>query len=112
MRGIASMRIVILVAIVTLPSAACDDSPTGPTAQTRVDARVQDSPGSSATVTGTLAGNFFASIWDGSRWVDLGSPNGITVALQSAGASTTVHGEQSVPEGSYSRVRLVLQGVT
>jgi hypothetical protein len=104
------MRVVTLVAVIVVASTACDDSPTGPTAQPRVDARVRDTPGSS--VTGTLAGNFSASIWDGSRWVSLGSPNGITVTLQASGATTTVHGEQSAPAGSYDRVRLVLQSVT
>ena len=98
------------LAVILIACAACSDSPTGPIAQTRVEAHVQDSPGP-GTVAGTFAGNFSASVWDGDEWVALGSPNGITVALQS-GALTTVHGEQSVPAGSYSRVRLVLQDVT
>ena len=84
--GRTSLLCAVAIVTVVLASAACDDdSPTGPIAQTRVDARVQDSTGSS-TVTGAFAGNFQASIWDGDRWVDLGSPNGITVGLQS-GAS-------------------------
>jgi hypothetical protein len=45
------------------------------------------------------------------EWQALGSPNGITVPLQIAGRTATVHGEQSVPVGEYSRVRLVLQRV-
>lgn len=53
-----------------------------------------------------------ASLWDGDRWHDLGSPNGITIPLQITGRSTTVHGEASVASTSYDRVRLVLQGVT
>ena len=116
------MRMLTLVAVIAIGSTACGESPTAPTAQTRVDARVGDlanpklgTPLPVPTVTGTLAGNFTASIWDGSRWVSLGSPNGITVGLQIpvyTGTPTTVHGEQSAPEGSYDRVRLVLQGVT
>ena len=52
------LRAVILVAAAAIASAGCtDDSPTGPIAQTRVDARVQDSTGSSM-VTGSFAGNF------------------------------------------------------
>lgn len=105
-------RLTRVVILLTLVCGSCGDSPTGPSAGTRVEARIQDSPGSSPAITGTLAGNFLASVWDGNRWIDLGSPNGITVPLQSSGASTTVHGEQSVPAGSYGRVRLVLQGVT
>jgi hypothetical protein len=104
------MRAGLVPIVLFATCSACGDSPSEPSAQARVEARIQDSQGTS--VTGTLAGNFFTSVWDGSRWVDLGSPNGITVALQSPGSSTSVHGEQSVPAGSYSRVRLVLQGVT
>jgi hypothetical protein len=63
-------------------------------------------------VTGTLAGNVSASVWDGDRWNDIGSPNGITIPLQTTGRTTTVHGQASVPSASYNRVRLVLQGVT
>jgi hypothetical protein len=77
-----------------------------------VEAVVHDTPITSPTITGSLAGNVSASLWDGNRWHDLGSPNGITIPLQITGRSTTVHGEASVASTSYDRVRLVLQGVT
>lgn len=72
------------------------------------------------TATGTLSGDFAASIWNGSQWVSLGTANRMTVGLQlkvfsgapSPPAPTTVHGDQRAPSGSYDRVRLVLQGVT
>ena len=100
------MFVVIALAVA---SSGCDNQ-TGPSGDTRVNAIVRDSAGSSS-VTGTLSGNFQAAIESGG-WTNLGSPNGITVALQSANASTTVHGDQSVTPGSYGRVRLILQGVT
>jgi hypothetical protein len=102
--------LVTVVLVLAFASSACD-SQTGPSGATRVNAIVRDSPGS-PPVTGTLAGNVQAAIEGGGRWTNLGSPNGITVALQSANASTTVHGDQSVAAGSYGRVRLILQGVT
>ncbi len=106
------MRVAGPVVIAALLTTACSDSPTGPSSETHVEAVVQDSPGTNPTVTGTLAGNVFASMWDGDRWNDLGSPNGITIPLQITGRSTTVHGEASVASFSYDRVRLVMQGVT
>jgi hypothetical protein len=98
--------------LLALSAAACGDSPSGPSAGTRVEAVIQDAAAASATVTGTLAGNISASLWNGDRWMDMGSPNGITIPLQVAARTTTVHGETSVPSSSYSRVRLVFQGVT
>jgi hypothetical protein len=116
------MRILALVAVIAVASTACDESPTTPTARTLIDARIVDlshaklgTPVPVPFVTGTLSGNFVASIWDGSQWVSLGSPNGISVALQiqtQVATPTTVHGEQSAPAGAYDRVRLDLQGVT
>jgi hypothetical protein len=106
------MRIARTVIAVALTGAACDGSPTAPSAGTRVEAIVQDAPAATPSVTGTLAGNVSASVWNGDRWIDMGSPNGITIPLQLAGRMTTVHGETSVPSLSYSRVRLVFQGVT
>jgi hypothetical protein len=49
---------------------------------------------------------------DGSTWVDLASLNGITIVLQSNEGTTNVHGEVSVPVGSYSWVRLTFSNVS
>jgi len=107
------MRKTATIAIVLgLAATGCGDSPAGPSSGTRVEAVVQDSPAATPMVTGTLAGNVFASVGEGDRWTDVGSPNGITIPLQIAGRTTTVHGETSVPSSSYSRVRLVFQGVS
>ena len=77
------------------------------------EAVIQDLPGGVIDVDGTVQGNIFASIsTDGTDWVNLGSPNGITIALQTVGAATTVHGEQDAPADLYVRVRLVFSGVT
>jgi hypothetical protein len=100
------------VVVTALLSTACDDSTMGPSSGTHVEARVQDSPQAAQTVNGTLAGNVSASIGNGERWNDLGSPNGITIPLQTMGRVTTVHGEASVASSSYNRARLVFQGVT
>lgn len=103
---------VALVVLYALSASACGDSPSGPTSGTRVEAVIQDSPAQTVTVTGTVAGNISASLWNGDRWIDVGSPNGITFPLQIAGRTTTIHGEASVASGAYSRVRLVFQGVS
>ena len=63
----------------------------------------------SGTVSGTSRCRFSS---DGSSWVDLGSLNGITIELQSNADTTSVHGEISVPVGSYSRVRLTFSNVS
>ena len=107
------MRHVAIASIVfTLVASACDDSPTGPTTSGRVEAVIQDSLTGNLTVPGTLAGDVFASLWNGTRWVDMGSPNGITIPLQLPGRTTTIHGEVDAPIDSYNRVRMVFQGVT
>lgn len=94
-----------------LAAASCSD-PTG-SGLGRAEGVIQDSPTGAPTVTGSLAGNMHVSLSaDGLAWVDLGSPNGITVPLQLAGSATTVHGEVDAPTGTYSRVRLVFDGVT
>lgn len=98
--------------LVALSAISCGDSPTGPSSGTRIEAVVQDSPASGSAATGTLAGNVHASVGTSDRWIDIGSPNGITIPLQTAGRTTTVHGQASVASGTYTRVRLVLQGVT
>ncbi len=77
-----------------------------------VNAFVHDTPGGSGAFMGTASGDFHVSIrLSGGPWVEVGSPNGITVALQSA-TPTTVHGSTSVPDGTYDRVRLTLSRVT
>ena len=89
---------------------ACND-PVG-SGLGRAEGLVQDVPPTGPVVTGSLAGNVNVSLSaDGTQWTDLGSPNGITIPLQVAG-TTTVHGEQDAPTGSYNRARLVFQGVT
>jgi hypothetical protein len=109
------MRVISAV-IVGVAFAACGGSPTDPSALTRVDVRVGDlmiaklglPVPAPLGVTGTLSGNFAASIWDGSRWVSLGSPHSMAVGLQLlvyTNAPTTVHGEQSAPAGSYDRAK-------
>lgn len=66
--------------------------------------------GGLATFTGTVAGDFQVLLSPGGQdLIPLGSLNGITVELQTPGAGTTVHGAQSVPAGSYVRVRLRIQ---
>lgn len=109
--------------------AGCGDDSTGPETG-RAEAFVGDDPGSAATMallagepadgssgasltfTGTAAGDFQASVSaDGNTWIDLGSPNGITVQLQSSGKGTTVHGAQTVPAATYARARLILRDV-
>lgn len=90
----------------------CSDNPTE-TGLGRAEGLIEDPPAGTPTMTGSLAGNVHVSVSaDGLVWVDLGSPNGITVPLQLAASSTSVHGEVDTPTGSYSRVRLVFEGVT
>ena len=75
------------------------------------EAVVHDDAPIESTFAGTAAGEFYASIsTDGQAWLDLGSPNGITIELQSASA-TTVHGAQSVPHGTYRWARLSFRNV-
>jgi hypothetical protein len=99
-----SRSLILLCAV-----AACNEQLA--TERGRTEGLVHDPPPGTATITGSLAGNVFVSLSaDGTTWVDLGSPNGITIPLQSA-TPTTVHGEQDAPAGSYNRVRLAFDGV-
>lgn len=133
-RGAVSTILVVAVAVASAGViAACGDD-LGPE-EGRMEAFVRDDPGTlmptlmpavgtpsppaetPAAIAavqgfgGTAAGDFQAAISaDGQTWVELGSPNGITVPLQT-GERVTVHGAQDVPAGTYSRVRLVLQDV-
>ena len=91
---------------------ACGDDGLDPDVTGLLNATVQDTPAGAAAFAGTIAGNMHVSIRStGGTWVDVGTPNGITVALQST-TPTSVHGSTSVAAGTYNRVRLTLSGVT
>ncbi|HXV85895.1 MAG TPA: DUF4382 domain-containing protein [Gemmatimonadales bacterium] len=67
--------------------------------------------GAPAAFSGSIAGDAQISISaDGNQWYDLGSPNGITIQLQSTNDSTTAHGEVDAPAGQYNRIRVILDG--
>lgn len=104
------MKIIPLLAC-ALAITACDGKDLNASNSGRVDALVHASS-TATTVNGAITGNVFASLWDGARWIDLGSPNGITIPLQFVTRATTVHGEQSVPTGDYERFRLVFRDAT
>ena len=108
-----TVRYSLLCAGVALIAAGCGEDGLDPDVTGIVDVVVHDNAASGA-FEGTAAGNIYASIRStGGTWVDVGTPNGITVALQStAPTSTTVHGPSSVAAANYNRVRLTLSGVT
>lgn len=100
----------IFLLLGTAAVVACGDS-SGPGPLGRAQGVVNDPV--TAAFSGTVSGNIQVSISsDGSTWVDLGSLNGITIVLQSNADTTTVHGEVSVPVGSYSQVRLTFSNVS
>ena len=121
-----SIRTRVLVLPILVAAAACgdDDGPAGPGGRARAEAVIRDDPsrvsastaasegaGAPAPFTATMTTNANVAIsTDGQTWVDLGSPNGITVNLQTTGDSTTVHGEVDAPLGTYAHVRLTLRG--
>lgn len=94
-----------------LAGSGCDETGVGLAGDVRARAVVRDDPGASAPAfSGTLATNANVSVSvDGQSWVDLGSPNGITIQLQSRNDSTNVHGEVDIPAGTYRHVRLTLR---
>ncbi len=103
-------RLVPAVLAIAVAQLACSDPISSETG--RAEALIQDTPIGAATVSGSLAGNIFASLAaDGTTWVNLGSPNGITVSLQLVGSASTVHGEADTDAGTYTRVRLTFNGV-
>lgn len=122
----SKLRIVSLSCALVAAAACGDDNGTGPELG-RAEAYVADDPttaslarvgaapsfGSAAPAafSGSIAGDVQVAISaDGQTWVDLGSPNGITLQLQTAGTGSTVHGEVDVPVGTYARVRLTFTG--
>ena len=91
---------------------ACGDDGLDPDVTGLLNAEVHDTPVGAGAFMGTAAGDMQVSIRStGGTWVDVGSPNGITVELQST-APTSVHGSTSVAAGTYDRVRLTFSGVT
>ncbi len=95
-----------------LIAAGCGDGGLDPDVTGLVNAEVHDTPVGVGAFVGTVAGNMHVSIRStGGTWVDLGTPNGITVELQST-TPTSVHGSTSVAAGTYDRARLTLSGVT
>lgn len=94
------------LALLTLV-AACDDEPVE---LGRAQGVVHDAR--TTTFFGELSGDVQVSVSaGGTNWFDLGSLNGITIALQSDSDTTNVHGEQDAPVGTYSQARLVFDGV-
>lgn len=104
--------------------AACSDDATGPGGMGSVSAEIQDGtsasgvPSAAAPAPEPAAGSFAgtasgsAQVWiysDAEGWIALGSPTNATLQMQSSD-KTTVYGSASVPAGSYTRVRLVLDG--
>ncbi len=107
-----SVRHTLLWAGAAVALAGCGDDGLNPDVTGLVDAVAHDTPAVAAAFTGTAAGNIHASMRStGGEWVDVGAANGITVTLQST-TTTSVHGSQSVPAGTYDRVRLTFSGVT
>lgn len=109
--------------MLTLVVAACSDA-TGPE-EGRVTAVLTDAPSGSqvayysarsdqpmaaSSFQGQLSGSAQVFIYSEAHgWVELGSPASANMTLQSSN-ETTVHAQASVPAGSYTRVRLVLDG--
>lgn len=101
--------------------AACDDDdPTGPDGSSgSVSAVMHDGSGASGmTAARAMSGAFSGSasgsaqVWihsDAQGWIALGSPTNATVQMQSD-SETMIHGSATVPAGSYTRVRLVMEG--
>lgn len=121
LRGLAALAIPAAMA-------ACDDDATGPTVTGTVSAEMHDqvgavsaanaittpngttSPAMASSFSGTASGNAQVSIYsEAEGWIDLGAPADITLDLQGSDR-TTLYGSASVPAGSYTRVRLVLEG--
>ena len=108
MQNLRTTLFPILVA--ALPLTACSSSTVGPD-EGSAEAFVSDDPAAQTAYAGTAAGDFYASVsTDGRTWANLGTPNGITVELQSADL-TTVHGAQGVPAAEYRWVRLSFRDV-
>jgi hypothetical protein len=121
-----------LVAVAVCFLAACSDDGTGPggngdgngyaravitddpdvTSQHTTAPTLSFSRAGVAAFTGEFSGTAQIAISaDGSTWIDLGSPAQVTVDAQSAGDETVVHGEATVPAGTYTMIRVTFEGV-
>lgn len=92
--------------------ALVSDDPSSTTPQAAASAPTFAIAGGSGSggYTGTISGDVAVAISaDGVVWYSLGSPNGTTVQLQASGGGADVHGEVTVPAGTYARVRLILR---
>ena len=115
---------------VALASAGCSDDGTGPdgsgngyaravmmddpnvTNQHATAPTLQLSRSGVAAYTGSFTGTAQIAISaDGDTWIDLGSPAQVSVEAQSASDETVVHGEATVPAGTYTRIRVTFEGV-
>lgn len=127
-RGPSWLRATAIALAVTGAFVACeDDDPTGPDGDDGdVEAFVIDDPASTspsvtdrvgtntvaaAVISGFVTGDARVDISvDGTEWIELGSMSDINLDLQSSTDQASVNGETSVPVGSYTMVRLVLDG--
>lgn len=111
--------------ILALPAvlAACDDEdPTGPddgTARGTVSAAIEDEGAAAqaasaaavqSAVSGSMSGTARAFIYsDADGWTSVGTRSGATLELQGSDTATVATNDQ-VEAGTYTRVRLVLDG--
>lgn len=97
---------------VLLVLAACGDDggiQVGTGLQGRAEVTIGDQPAAPPSFVGTMVANTNAAISvDGRTWRDLGSPNGITIPLQSD-LRATVHGEVDAARGTFTHVRVILR---
>ena len=108
MRYVLRKKFTLSVVAAAVLTVGCGDDPAGPV-DGAMEGAVMDAPASSATYSGDVAGDFqFSVSEDGDSWVDVGTPNGITLLLQD-GASTSLHGSQPAVTGSFTRVRMLVR---
>ena len=118
-----------IAVLMPLTLAACSDDGTGPgdgngyaravmmddpdvTSQHATAPLLFLSRSGAAAYTGEFTGTAQIAISaDGATWIDLGSPAQVTVDAQSSGNETVVHGEATVPAGTYTRIRVTFEGM-
>ena len=124
MKTASHLRRLCLLACAAGTLAACGDDGTTPVAAASMSAAITDGAAASA-VAGAMAGEATGSqpvaalsgdmvgtagifaYSDADGWVELGTAQNVTLALQS-GDLATLAADASVPAGTYTRVRLVL----